>query len=86
MKVKYLAFTVLLLLLSAGAKSQAPSLTIPELGGNVNDLEGLFTDAQKSQLDSVCTLFAYKTNIPIAVVTFGAANTTKENQDWFERF
>ena len=28
-------------------------------------------------------LFAYKTNIPILVVTFGAGNTTKEGSDGF---
>jgi len=72
-----------LFLFTQCAFCQTPAMKIPELTGNVNDFESLFTDAQKSQIDSVITIFAYQTNIPISVITFGPANTTKENSDEF---
>jgi len=80
------SFTVLLCVLftfSQQADAQTNTLKTPTLSANVNDLESLFTDAQKGQLDSACIMFAYKTNIPVAIITFGSANTTKENANNF---
>jgi hypothetical protein len=63
--------------------SQADAIKIPAFSGNVNDWGSLFTDGQKSRLDSACTVFTYQTNIPIALITFGAVNTTKESSAAF---
>ncbi len=77
------ALLVAFLLTVTYINAQSPAIKLPPFSGNVNDWESLFTDAQKLQLDSACTVFIYQTNIPIAVVTFGAANTTKADADEF---
>jgi hypothetical protein len=81
---KFLAAIILFLLIGTQyVYCQSSNSKIPTIAGNINDWEGLFTDAQKAQLDSISVIFAYKTNIPISVVTFGATNTTKEGTDAF---
>ncbi len=75
--------TALFLVFVQHAAAQNSLLKIPRLSGSVNDWEGLLTEAEKSQLDSTCTMFVFKTNIPVSVITFGSNNTTKENANDF---
>ncbi len=79
----FFVVTVLFIVFVQQAAAQNSVLKIPHLSGNVNDWESLLTDAEKSQLDSTCTMFVFKTNIPVSVITFGSNNTTKENANDF---
>jgi len=57
--------------------------TIPAVNGGVNDWEKMFDALQKARLDSSINDFAAHTNVQLALVTFGSANTTADKIDLF---